>query len=115
MAIVPLTPLDILSSGTTTAYTGSLSTSDTYTFRCDPRVFLHFKKTGAGACTVTVVTPNKIDDLAITDGTSGVAATTGETMIGPFRSEVYADPATGLVSFSCSEITGLSVAVVRVQ
>lgn len=115
MSIIALTPLDILSAGTPSAYTGSLSTSDTYTFRADHRILLHFKKTGAGICTVTVVTPNAIDGLSITDQAAGVSATTGETMMGPFRSEVYADPTTGLVTFSLSEVTGLSVGVFRIQ
>lgn len=115
MAVIPLTATQVLPGGVNTAalYTGSLSTSNTYTVACDAKTFLHFRKTGAGACVVTIVTPISIDGLAVTDRTVTVPATTGDVMIGRLTPDVYADPLTGLMTFSCSEITGLSVGVFR--
>lgn len=114
MAIVPLTPTDITSIGTTTTYTGSLSISDTYTVPNDGRVILHFKKSGAGTCNVTIITPGNVEGLAVQDQVSGVAASGGELFAGPFPPDVFSDPATKLMSFTCSEITGLSVGVFRI-
>lgn len=104
-----------LAGATTTApsYTGSLSTSNTYFVENDGRVFLHFKKTGAGACTVTMVTPGTVEGVAIADPTFTVPATTGDVMVGPFPRAPYNDGSNKL-SFTCSEVTGLSVAAVRV-
>lgn len=112
MAIVPLTPVDVLRSGVATSYTGSLSTSNTYTVAIsDHRTFLHFKKSGAGICAVTVITPGTSDGFAVADLTFNVPASTGDVMAGPFRLETFADPVTGLLSFTCSDIAGLSVGV----
>lgn len=111
MAVIPLTSQDLLAGGTTTAYTGSLSTSNTYTFVNDGKVFLHFKKSGAGSCTVTIVTPGTVSGLAIADQTITVPASTGDVMVGKLTVDLFNDPATGLVTFSLSEITGLTVGV----
>jgi hypothetical protein len=111
MAVIPLTAQNLAAGGLTTAYTGSLSTSNTYTFVCDGQTFLHFKKSGAGSCTVTIITPGTVGGLAIADQTVTVPASTGDVMVGRLSSDLFADPATGLATFSCSEITGLSVGV----
>lgn len=111
MAVIALTSTDLQAGGTTTVYTGSLSTSNTYTFANDGKVFLHFKKTGAGACTVTIVTPGTVSGLAVADQTITVPATTGDVMVGKLSSDLFTDPATGLATMSFSEITGLSVGV----
>lgn len=113
MSVIPLTPQDILKSGVAPTYTGSLSTSNTYTVSNDGRVMLHFKKVSAASCTVTVVTPTTFDGNAIADATFSVPATTGDVMAGPWRPETFNDPGTGLMTFSLGEIAGLSVAVVR--
>lgn len=111
MAVIPLTSSDLSASGLTTTYTGSLSTSNTYTFPCDGKTFLHFKKSGAGSCVVTLITPGTVGGLAIADQTVTVPASTGDVMIGRITVDLFQDPATGLATFSCSEITGLSVGV----
>ena len=115
MAIIPLTASDITATGLTTAYTGSLSTSNTYTVPCDGKTFLHFKKSGAGSCLVTIITPGNVQGLAIADQTVTVPASTGDVMIGRLDAQTYADPLTGLMTFSLGEITGLSVGVFRHQ
>jgi hypothetical protein len=114
MAIIPLSPQDLLpNAATAPTYTGSLSISNSYTVSNDGRMFLHFKKTGAGACTVTVTTPGSVFGVAIADVTFTVPATTGDVMFPLSPTALYNDQATGLVSFTCSEITGLSVAVLH--
>lgn len=115
MAVIPLTATQIVSGGVSTAalYTGSLSTGNTYTVPCDGRTFLHFRKTGAGACTVTIVTPITVDSLSVLDRAVTVPATTGDVLVARLTPDVYADPLTGLMTFSCSEVTGLSVGVFR--
>jgi hypothetical protein len=112
VAIIPLTNQEINRSGTQVTYTGSLLTANTYTFPlADTRTFVHLKKTGAGTCTVTIVTPGTTDGFAIADHTYVVIASTGDNMAGPFRPETFADPTTGLATMSFGEITGLTVAV----
>lgn len=114
MAILALNAVqDISRVPLAPAYQGSLTTTDTYTFPNDGKTFLHAKKSGAGACTLTVVTPGTVDGLAVADLAVTVPATTGDRMIGPFRPEMYNDPLTGLVTISFSEITGLTIAVIR--
>lgn len=113
MAIIPLTPLLLVQSGLTMAYTGGLTTTDTYTVRNNGRTFLHFKKTGAGICNVTVVTPGTVRGLAIADLVVAVPATTGDVMIGPFAADAF-DDANHDVSLTLSDVTGLTVAVVQI-
>lgn len=111
MAVIALTTTDLQAGGTTTTYTGSLSTSNTYTVPNDGKVFLHFKKTAAVACTVTIVTPNTVSGLAIADQTVTVPASTGDVMVGKLSVDLFNDPTTGLLTFSLSDVAGLSVGV----
>lgn len=112
MSEVTLTPQGLAPTGITPSYTGSLLTTNTYLVRNNGRVMLHFKKSGAGDCTVTIDTPGTVGGLAIAQQTITVAATTGDKMIGPFPSSVYNNSA-GNLSITLSEITGLTVAVVE--
>lgn len=115
MANVDWTPQQLTGgsgAALTTSYNGSLSISDTYLFPNDGRTFLHAKKSGAGACTVTASTPANARGLAIADPTYTVPASTGDVIIGPFAPDLFND-ANGKVSVTLSEITGLSVGVFR--
>lgn len=116
MAIVALpAATDITAAGATPVYTGSLSAANTYTVPCDGRTFLHVKNAGGSPCTVTVITPNVSDGLAIADQTVVVIATTGDMMIGRLNPFTYSDPLTGLMSVTFSFITSVTVAVLRLQ
>lgn len=95
-----------------TSYNGSLSISDTYYFQNDGRTFLHAKKTGAGACTVTADTPANARGVAIANPTYTVPATTGDVLIGPFAPDLFND-SNNKCAVTLSEITGLSVGVFR--
>lgn len=113
MAVIALNVTQqIDDAGVAPAYQAGLTTTDTYTFPNDGRVFLHVKKSGAGACTVTVVTPGTVRGKAIADATISIPASTGDKMIGPFAPDLYND-ANGLVTVSFSDIAGLTAAVVR--
>ncbi len=102
-----------LKSGLAATYTSSgLLAANTYKVRNDGKVFLHFKKTGAGDCTVTITTPGTSQGLAIADQTVTVAATTGDKFVGPLPASLFND-ASSDVSFSISDTVGLSIAVIR--
>jgi hypothetical protein len=100
-------------TATTPTRTGSLSTGNNYFVPNNGAMFLHFMKSGAGACTVTIEAPGTVDGNAIADPTVSVPASTGDVMVGPFHPGVY-NQADGTVKFNCSEITGLTVAALRV-
>lgn len=113
MAEVRLTPEKVDDEGLAATYNGSLSAADTYLVNNDGMVLLHFKKTGAGACTVTVQTPNTAGrGLAIAERTFSVPATTGDIFAGTFPVGLYNDSNDDL-KFTLSEVTGLTVAVLR--
>lgn len=114
MANITLTTEDISRAGIDAndqSLAGNLA--DTMFVPNDGRMFLHFKKSGAGACTVTIVTPGTVAGLAIADLTHSVPATTGDRMIGPFPPDIFNDPSTGMLSFTVSEVTGLTVSRLR--
>ena len=102
-----------LKSGLTATYTSSgLLAANTYKVRNDGKVFLHFKKTGAGDCTVTITTPNTSQGLAISDQTVTVAATTGDVFVGPLPQSLFNDSSSD-VAFTISDTVGLSFAAIR--
>jgi hypothetical protein len=110
---VRLSVEQMLKSGLAAAYTSTgLSTANTYKVRNDGKVFLHFKKTGAGDATVTITTPNTAQGLAISDQTVTVVATTGDKFVGPLAPSLFND-ASSDVSFTVSDTVGLSIAVIR--
>lgn len=112
MSDVRLSPEQILPSGLAATYTGSLDTGNTYLVRNDGRIALHFKKSGAGACNVTIATPGTVGGNAIAERVVEVPATTGDRFIGPLPPHIYND-GSGDLSITVSEVTGLTVAVLR--
>lgn len=113
MADVDLTVQDVSRSGVAPSYTSPLGIANTYHVPNNGRMVLHFKKTGAGACTVTITTPGTVDGLAVADRTVVVPELTGDVMIGPFPPATYND-ADHEIRFTVSEVTGLSVAALRI-
>lgn len=113
MANVTLTPQQVVKGGAAVTRTGSLSVADTYVVRNDGKTILHFRKSGAGACTVTVQTPAQVGGLDVAENTVTVPATTGDVVCGPFQASIFND-GSGDVKFTLSEITGLDVAVLKV-
>ncbi|MGH3029274.1 MAG: hypothetical protein ACRDNE_00630 [Gaiellaceae bacterium] len=111
MATVVLTTEEITRAGIDATDT-AMDAADTYKVNNDGRTYLHFKKSGAGACTVTITTPGTVDGQAIADRTVNVPATTGDVRTGPFPRDVYND-GSGQLTFAVSEATGLTCAVLR--
>lgn len=92
-----------------------LNVVDTFQFQNTGKEMIHFKKSGAGACTVTIVTPETVDGLAVAERTINVPALTGDVMAGPFPPAHYNLPGTStFAGFTVSDVVGLSAAVVRI-
>lgn len=90
----------------------AIATGNTYTFRNNRRTMLHLKKSGAGAATITFLTPATLSGLTVEDPTYIVAATTGDEMIAIGKlGAIYTD-GNGLASFTTTEGTGLTGAAV---
>jgi hypothetical protein len=104
----------VIQGGLTTAYTGTLTaTTIDYVFKNDGKTFLHCKKSGAGACTVTMKTPAQVGGLDIAEVTGTVPATTGDVMFGPFNTGIFNDT-NGDMRVNYSEVTGLTHGVFQV-
>ena len=78
----------------------------------DDRVFLRVKNGSAGAINVTIVVPGSLYGQALADPVVVVPATVGDVLIN--LPSALADPATGLVSWTYSAVTTVTVALVRV-
>ena len=97
-------------SGLAATYFADLTATDTFLIRNNGYVTLHFKKSGAGACTVTIDTPGNVDGLAIAQRTINVPATTGDIHIAGLAPNVYND-VNGDLRVTLSEVTGLTLAI----
>ena len=112
-ADVTVTVQQIDNDGMSLSYNSTnIYSTNTYIASNDGRLFLHFKKTGAGAATVTIATPQTVQGIAIADRTVTVAATTGDVMVGPFSPTLFND-ANGNISFTVSDSAGFSQAAIR--
>lgn len=112
MATVALAPDVMTEAGVAVNY-NALLTANTYTFRNNGKTLLYFKKTGVNPCTVTINSPKTVKGHAIAAQTVVVPASTGDVHIGPFPADVY-DDINHDVSFTVSEVTGLTVAVMQI-
>ena len=102
----------LTSAGLAVTNHADLTTSDTFLVRNTGRTVLHFKKSGAGACTVTIDTPNSVDSLAIAQRTVNVPATTGDIHISGLKTDIYND-VNGDLKITLSEVTGLTLALME--
>lgn len=82
-------------------------------FPNDGRTFLHVKNTNAATRTVTINSRSNCDQGFDHDPAVVIDATTGDTMIGPFDTARFNDPATGRVSVTYSAVTGVTVAAIK--
>jgi len=114
MADIDINVQTVGRSGVTPSYSGSLLTTNSYFVLNDGKSILHFKKTGAGICTVTVYVTTTVDGQAVASKTFDVPASTGDKMAGPWPPGTYND-GNGKLKFTCSEITGLTVGVMRID
>lgn len=113
MATVTLNPDIAVEAGVAPTRTGALSTGNTYKFRNNGKTLLHFRKSGANACTVTLTAQGTVRGHALANQTVNVPATTGDVIVGPFPRDIY-DDSNHDVSFTVSEVTGLDVAVIQI-
>lgn len=113
MADKTIVPQRISAAGVIPSRTSSLLTADTHIVRNNGKMWLHFLKTGAGDCIVTVQTPATVGGLAVAERTFTVVATSGDIVAGPFAPGVYND-GLGDLRFTLSDIAGLDVAVFQI-
>lgn len=115
MAQVTLTPLQAKRTGNgvdVTANLQTLATADTYIFANDGNIILYIDNDQAGGdLTITVVTPNTIDGLAIADLTA-VVSQGDVNILGPFPPANY-NNASGVLQFS-GDVASVKVAAIRV-
>lgn len=97
-------------AGLAATYFADLTTTDTFLIRNNGKVVLHFKKSGIGACTVTIDTPGNVDGLAIPQRTVNVPATTGDVHISKLAPNVYND-VNGDLKVTLSDVVGLTLAI----
>lgn len=111
MANVTLTPTKATKDGVASS-TQAMDAADTYFVRNNGRTVLHFVKTGAGAATITIVSPGTVGGLAIADQTVNVPGSTGDVWVkipkGLFNN------GDGDVEFTTDEDTGLTVEAVEI-
>ena len=91
----------------------AIGTGNDYLVRNTGRIALLFEKTGSGNATITVKTPAKLGGLDVAERTIVVVATTGDVTAAKFPPSIYND-ANGNLSFSTSEGTGLTCAVLAI-
>lgn len=112
MANVRIAVESVGPGGLDAADNGSLSVSDTYQVRNTGRTILHFKKSGAGACTATIAVSRNVGGLTVPNRTVTVPATTGDIHITGLAPEIYND-VNGDLNITLSEITGLTLAAME--
>ena len=112
MAIVVVTPV-LAAPGGIAAAPITMAIADNYAVRNNGRVLLFFRKTGAGAANITLVTPKTVSGLAVAELVFVVPATTGEVWAGPFTPETFNDPS-GDLDVSTDEDTLLTMDAVQI-
>jgi hypothetical protein len=98
------------------SYSGAMpsfgAAAATDTIAPDEHGYLWYKSTQGTTEVITVVVPGTNFGLPLTDITVTIGATTGEEIIGPLVHSL-ADPATGLITITIPDVTGITVAAVR--
>lgn len=106
-----LTPLTVTPAGVQEAMT-AVSASDTFLPGSD--VYVRVNNGGGSPDTVAFVTPGTTRGLAIAD--AGGSVTNGTAKVfGPFPADLFADPATGLVTMTHSFLTTVTACVYSAQ
>jgi hypothetical protein len=104
-----LAPQAIPVTGLTPSFAAASGGGDS----CNPddTVFLRVKNASGSSINVTIVTPQTLYGQAVPDVVVAVPATTGDVLIDLPAS--LADPSTGLVSWTYSAVTSVTVALIR--
>lgn len=114
MARTAITP-EVINSQTTRTPSFTAAFVDGHMANNDGCTFLRVKNTDASPKTVTVLIPKTLAGVAAANGgrQHTVPATTGDVTIGPFPDSYTQDD--GRVYWDYSALTGVSVAVLRVE
>lgn len=111
-----LTTQNVTRAGVTPTYAAAAAGGDACEVGDD--IYLQFKNTGTQK-TVTLAIPSSAStypNVAYTNTTVTVPATTGDKVVGPISAGLYKDPTTGLCTITYSpDATGLTVGVFKVQ
>ncbi|MGR3295334.1 MAG: hypothetical protein ACUZ8A_03755 [Candidatus Bathyanammoxibius sp.] len=114
MAEVRLAPERVVQAGLTATYTGSLLVANNYKVRNTGRTILHFLKTAAGICDVTIVTPKIVNGLGVADQAVEIPATSGDKVIGPFPRGTFNDGVNDIEFTLATTVNALTVAVLEI-
>lgn len=109
MADVRVEPERILPAGLAATYNAGLLVANTMQLRNTGRTFMHFKKSAAVDCTVTIITPKTVGGLAVAEQAIVVPATTGDMFMGPFPPNIY-NNGDGDLEFNVTDVDGLTAA-----
>ncbi|MFD8949465.1 hypothetical protein ACFV0B_11480 [Streptomyces xanthophaeus] len=94
-------------SGLTPSYSAAAAST---TVTCGERSFLHVKNTAGSSMTVTLTATGKIRGQAVADLVITVPATTGDKLIGPLTSDLFAGASDGTCAITYSSTTNVTVA-----
>ena len=98
----------IARSGLTPTYSAAAAST---TVTCGDRSFLHVKNTAGSTMTVTLTATAQVDGQAVADLVVTVPATTGDKMIGPISSKLFASAVDGVsAAITYSSTTNVTVA-----
>jgi hypothetical protein len=114
MARTALTVQQMSRDGVVPTY--AAANADGNSFANDSRTFLHAKNGSGGSITLTFVTPNTEDGLAIADHTVAIAAG-AEKIVSDLGEGTFEQPSgadKGLVYVDYSDVTSLTVAAIRI-
>lgn len=114
MADITLTVQDITrnNNGLTPAYT-AMNAVDQFLAANNERMFIHVKNTNVANANLTVVTPNLVQGLSITDLTATIPLTSGDKMLGPFAAKDFNDTL-GRIRVFVDLATGVTIGAFRI-
>ncbi|MGW4505691.1 hypothetical protein ACWENO_13730 [Streptomyces sp. NPDC004436] len=94
-------------TGLTPSYSAAAAST---TVQCGERSFLHVKNTAGSSMTVTLTATGKIRGQGVADVVVTVPATTGDKLIGPITSDLFAGASDGTCAITYSSTTNVTVA-----
>lgn len=109
MALLALQAVSL--AGLTPTYSAAAAST---TVTCGERNFLHVKNTAGSSMTVTLTATGKIRGQSVADVVITVPATTGDKMIGPITSDLFAGASDGTCAVTYSSTTNVTVAALRI-
>lgn len=106
---MPLLTQQVISrSGLSPTYSAAVSST---TVTTGDRSFLHVKNTNGSSMTVTLTATAQVDGQAVSDLVVTVPATTGDKMIGPISTKLFASASDGVsAAVTYSSTTNVTVA-----